>query len=102
MEQRKGHLFKLSEWHDVLGYWHATDVSDIAGGSPLWWHIPRLLEMDMVDYVRMLIDEYNVPLDKITYFKDKNVLLFYWKNQGDMRRFKNMVNRIAREKNYLI
>ena len=93
-------LYKMTEWQDVIGYWHCNDVSNLAKGSGYWWHAPRMLGMRPVDYVEMVIKEFKP--DKVHYTVEGNVFNCYWKNQADMRKFKNWINKKAREKNYHI
>ena len=71
------HLLKYKEWEAPYG-WHAGDTSDLAHGSNTWWYPARMLDISPADYVVLLIKEFKVS--KIRYFKDKNVLIFYWKN----------------------
>lgn len=94
------HLLRLTEWQDVLGNWHAVDTSDLSNGSAYWWLVPRMLNMDLVKYTKMLIEKYEV--DKIYYSADKNVLSFFWKSQSKMRLYKNDMNAAARQANFFI
>lgn len=94
------HILKLNEWQDECGYWHAVDTSDLPNGSAHWWLVPRMLNIDLVEYAKMLVEKYEV--DKIYYSADKNVLGFSWKSQSKMRTYKNAINAAARKANFLI
>jgi hypothetical protein len=48
----------------------------------------------------MLLSDFNVT--KISYNLERDVLLFSWKSQTDMRKFKNQTNALARKKNFMV
>ena len=58
-----------------------------------------MLQMDPAEYVKMLIEDYHA---EVTYFADKSVLLMSWKSQAECRKFKNWVNRRARETQFYV
>lgn len=92
------HILKFEEWHDTItDTWHCNDVHSWKSGG--WWLAPRMLRMELDDYVFMLANEYNA---KISYGKDKCILLCSWKNQEDCRKFKNFINRKARETQFYV
>lgn len=92
-------IYKMAEWQDtVSGTWHCNDVSH-GYKYAVWWVVPRLLDITPAKYIELLIKSYNAEVD---YSVEKNVLLIQWQKQADMRRFKNTINRIAREKNFYI
>ena len=92
-------LLKYTEWESITG-WHTGDVSDLPNGSNYWWHVPRMLNMDVVDYILMLKDKFHA-ID-FSYSKDKNVLLWQWKNYNDCHIFTRFVNLEARKRKYFI
>lgn len=92
-------LYKMEEWQDTCtGYWHCNDVSH-GIKSAAWWVVPRLLGISPAEYVKLLAETFHA---EVLYFSEKNVLLFKWRKQSDMRSFKNTINRIAREKQFYI
>lgn len=93
------HLYQMTEW-ESNGRWHCGDVSDLSHMSNAWWYPMRILELDIRDYVLLLKNEYNVV--NFHYNVDANVLLFTWQSQTDMRRFKNLINRTAKQKKFFI
>ena len=93
------HLLKLSEWESPTG-WHCNDVSDLARGSGYWWHIPRMLDISVTDYILLLKNQYHAT--DFHYNPDKNVLLWKWENYSDCHSFLLMVNKKAREKKFFI
>ena len=93
------HLLKMTEWQGVSS-WYAGDVSDLPNGSNYWWHIPRMLDMDVVDYILMLKNKFHAV--DFFYDRDKNVLLWHWENYKDCHSFVLYCNLIARKKQYYI
>ena len=92
-------IYKMTEWQDaVSGTWHCNDVSH-GSKYAVWWVVPRLLGITPAEYTKLLIETFHA---EVLYFSEKDVLLFKWRKQSDMRRFKNTINRIAREKNFYI
>jgi hypothetical protein len=95
------HVYKSEEWQSGSGiYWYCNDTSDLAGKAGLWWIPCRILNISPADYVSMLIDEFKV--DKISYNIETNTLYFCWKSQTAMRKYKNFINKKARETNFLV
>lgn len=92
-------ILKLTEWQDACtGNWHCNDVS-LGFTSAAWWNIPRMLGISPTEYAKMLTEEYNA---EVSYRPKNDVLLFHWRKQSDMRRFKNTINRIARERKFFV
>ena len=52
------------------------------------------------EYVNLLITKFKP--DNISYNQEKNVLIYSWKKQSDMRKFKNWLNAEARKKNFIV
>ena len=92
------HLYKATEWKGGCGNWYCSDVEDLGNWSGAWWIPARILEISLTDFVKMLINEFNVSY--IHYSEEYNFLHYHWKNQADMRRYKNMINAAARKKNF--
>lgn len=95
------HLFKMTEWESGAGdRWYCNDTSDLGNGSGLWYHPARMLNISPAEFVKMLVEKYQP--DNISYNFETNVLVYSWSSQTAMRKFKNQINKIAREKNYQI
>lgn len=93
------HIYHLEEW-ECNGKWYVGDVSALAANSNLWWYAPRLLSISPVDYVALLIKEYNVKY--IKYNARSNVLIFAFDSLKDCRIYKNYINKLARQNNFII
>ena len=92
------HILCYSEWCDPnSNTYHCNDVNVKGGG--VWWLVPRMLQMDPADYVKMVIEDYHA---EVTYFADKSVLLMSWKSQTECRKFKNFINKRARETQFYV
>lgn len=92
------HILKLSEWQSGTGKWHCGDVEDLAHDSGRWWYPCRLLGISPVEYILLLKDKYHA-----SNFSFRNdMLLFSWEKQQDMRKFKNDINKLAREKKFMV
>ena len=93
------HLYRVSEWQGGSGVWYCNDVEDLAGISSRWWTPARMLNMPLDEYVTMLIKEFKV--DNISYNPEANVLVFSWKSRESCRKYKNWINKKARECNFM-
>ena len=93
------HLYRASEWQGGSGVWYCNDVEDLAGISSRWWTPARMLNMPLDKYVTMLVEEFKV--DSISYDPKANVLVFYWKSREACRKYKNWINKKARECNFM-
>lgn len=93
-------IFKLVEFQGNSGMWYCSDPSNFAGGSGNWWNAARAWNLSPAAFIEMLIKDFHP--DNISYSLDKNVLVYSWKSQVDMRAYKNATNRQARLHNYII
>lgn len=95
-----GKIYKATEWQSPSGRWHCNDVQDLAGGSGSWWIPCRILGIAPEEYVKLLKERFNAS--NISYKIETNILLFSWENQEDMRKYKNFINKKAKEVNAII
>ena len=93
------HLYRASEWQGGSGVWYCNDVEDLAGISSRWWTPARMLNMPLDKYVTMLIKEFKV--DNISYNPEANVLVFSWKSREACCKYKNWINKKARDCNFM-
>ena len=93
------HLLRMTEWQGGSGVWYCNDVEDLAGISSRWWTPARMLNMPLDEYVIMLVKEFKV--DRISYNPEANVLHFSWKSREACRKYKNWINKKARECNFM-
>ena len=94
------HILKVSNWETASGF-VVADTNDLGHDSAVWWHIPRMLNMSLVDYIKMLKDEYQVVDFK--YIPASNhLLLFFFPTQAAAHKFELFVNREAKKRKYFI
>lgn len=93
-------VLKYTEWQSGTGQWTCGDVSDLANLSNAWWHPARALGITPAAYVKMVIEKFKP--DRISYSPDCSVVGFYWDKIEQERKYKNYINKIAREKHYLV
>lgn len=93
------HILKLDVWENC-DKWLCGDTSALAAGSNTWWYIPYLLGLTPVDYVQMLISDFHA-ID-LRYEVKYDVLIYYFRTYADVCKFKNFINKKAREKNFYI
>ena len=94
------HILKYTEWQSPTGKWYANDVSDLSSGSGFWWHVPRMLNIELTDYILFLKNNFNV-----TYFHytlEHNVLIWNWDNYIDCHNFVLYVNKEAKKRQFFV
>ena len=94
------HLLKFTEWQSITGKWHTGDVSSLGDKSNAWWHVPRMLDIPLTDYILLLRDKFNAY--NFEYFSSSDLLLWDWKSYEDCHKFTLFVNREARKRNFLV
>ena len=94
------HLYKETEWQTATGRWMCNDTTDLSANGGKWWVPARMLQISLVDYVKLLIEKFQV--DYIRYIQDADVLIFWWKSQAAMRKYKNWINAEARKRNFYV
>ena len=99
------HLLRYEEW-EINGRWYCNDTKELNcknSVASLWYTPARMLNMELVDYVKMLIEKFEV--DHISYsgtqYHDAGVLVYSWNSQAKMRKFKNWINAEARKRNFI-
>lgn len=92
-------LYKLSEWQSVTGKWNCGCVDDLGNNSGHWVYPARVLGLAPAQYIEWAID-FCHPI--IHYNAEKCLVFFSWNNQADMRKFKNYINKVSRQKNFQI
>ena len=94
------HLYVASEWQGASGRWYVNDITNSTSVACKWWTPVRLLNMTPVEYVLMLKN--NFKASNFKYTKGKNVLIFSFETQADARKYKNFINKKAREKQFIL
>ena len=87
-------VYKIEIWQAGSKKWYCADIKHMTK----WWVIPKMLGITLEEYIKMLLDKYQV--DNIMYSEKTDVLIFSWDKERFARMFKNDVNRIARNKHF--
>jgi hypothetical protein len=82
---------KFSEWQGGSGRWYAADTATFSK----WWVPARLLGYSLIDYIKLLKEEYNAT--EFAYCLETDCLVFSWDNQKDCHRFLLWVNKMLRK-----
>ena len=93
-------LYQLSEWQGSSGLWYCEHTSSYPKGVTKWLIPSRMLGIPADEFIKLLIAKYQP--DVINHNEDCSYVGWAWKSQAKMRKFKNEINKIAREKNYQI
>lgn len=93
------HILKMSSWQ-ICDKWYVADIENVGGGSGTWWYVPNALGISFEDYIYLLKDEFHATF--LRYRAKENVLIFAFKEYIDANRFKNYVNKKARENHFMI
>ena len=85
-------------------YYHSFCTDNLGEKYPKWIVPCRVLGISPAEWIKLLITEYNAivtynPGDGGYY---KETILFKWAEQKDERKYRNMLNKVAREKNFQI
>lgn len=92
------HVYKVEEW-EHNGRWYCGDVSALAADSNDWYYAPQLLDLSPTEYVKLLVSKFGAS--QIRYRAAANVLIFSFSSLADCRKYKNYINKIAREKKFV-
>ena len=93
------HIYKAEEWQSPTGKWLCGDVSAPAACSNYCWYPAAIMNLSPVEYVKVLINKYHA-ID-LHYSAKHDVLVFYFSTLADCRKYKNDINKLARQKNFI-
>ena len=93
-------LYRLEEWQNTSGYWYCEHTSTHPPGIQKWILPARLLGMTADVFLQWLIDNYKP--DYFFHSKSCDFVGWGWKDQTMMRKYKNFINKKAREINFTI
>lgn len=91
-------VLKIDEWKSASGNWYVADVKTWTG----WRECADVLGADTLeDYIDILTNKYKATVDGVIGTKN---LLFSWPSTDykNAHQFKLDVNRIARQKKYMV
>lgn len=94
------HLYKTTEWEDASGNWLVNDVTSMTSIAMKWWIPMRMLNLTPEGYLRLLVDKFHI--NYAHYTAEANVLVFTFASQDAARKYKNWINKKARECNFIL
>lgn len=94
-------LYKATDFTTIDGQTRVL-CEDLIGTSRNWIEPARILGIQPTEFIMKLKNEFNANLNP--YKTDGKVAFigYSWDNLAEARRFKNYINKIARETNYQI
>lgn len=92
-------IYKSTEWETPNG-WHCNCVDNLKENSATWYYPARILGISPAQFVEMLIKDFKP--DRFYFDSDTCFCCWSWKKQSDMRKYKNWINKKAREVNFQI
>lgn len=92
-------LYTMDEW-EICGKWYCGNISDLGNFSGFWAYPARMLDLTPAQYLKKVIEEFKP--DNIFYSDDFSFVGWSWNKQSDMRKFKNWINKTARDKFFCI
>lgn len=94
-------LFHLDEWQSTgTKIWYCEHTSSHPKNVDKWVLPARLLGISADEFLKWLINNYQP--DHIFHNEDCSFVGWGWSSQAKMRLYKNYINKVAREKNFLI
>ena len=96
------HILKLEEWQGASGSWYCGAIKEIGKIGNLWYTIPRALNLSLTDYIERLIKQFKP--DRISFHDSEQggVLVYSWKSQTAMRKYKNFINAELRKAQFYV
>ena len=92
-------LYVAKEWESESG-WHCACTDDLAHNSAAWYMPARVLGISPAEFLILLLNEYKP--DDFYFNSEKCFCCWTWKSQAAERKYKNMLNSVARKKNFQI
>ena len=95
------HVLKLTEYQSPgSGAWHALDCTNVGQCSDAWYFLPRMLNISVTDYIKMLVSKYHAS--GLDFSPSKGTLFFSFEKHEDCHRFVLDMNREARNRKFYI
>ena len=84
----------MQEFQSTSKRWHSCSAQ-ISGQVGKWYYIPRKMGIDLIDWIKILKDEYNAV--DIKYCIETDCLIYSFTIYADCHKFTLWVNREARK-----
>lgn len=93
-------LYVAEEWQSGSGAYYVSNLNDLGNNSGYWGHLLKIFQVDVDNLVKLLVNEFKVTY--IEYCIETDVLIYHWDTLTAARKFKNALNKAARERKYFI
>ena len=93
-------IWQATEWQGSSGSWYCNCLDNLAGGYGAWFMPARILDITPAEFLTLLITEFkpdNISISEVGCF-----VTYSWKSQSAMRKWKNWINKQARERKFEI
>ncbi len=94
-------LYKATEFQGASGRFH-IQCDDLVGTGRNWVEPARILGLQPTELIVKLKSEYGATITPYRKDNKVNFIGYSWDNLSNARRFKNYINKVARETNYQI
>ena len=95
------HILRLEEF-EVHGVWHCAATAEIGKTGNRWYTLPFALKMTPYDFVKMLAETYKPDFLDLKSGPMGSVLVYGWKSQAAMRKYKNEMNAKLRKAQFMV
>lgn len=95
------HILRLEEF-ECAGRWYVAATADIGKIGNRWYTIPFALGFSAYDYVKLLIEKYKPDTVRLEEGPFGSVLIYSWKSQNAMRKWKNDINAKLRKAQFYV
>lgn len=93
-------IWQCAEWQGASGYWYCNCIDSLTTNASCWYAPARILGVSPADFIKLLIKEFEPDL--IHFNPDSCFFSYGWSDRTKMRKFKNWINKTAREKKFEI
>lgn len=93
-------IYYCEEWYSPSGIWYCEHTSSFPCNVQKWIVPAKILGITPAEFLKFLIEEFKP--DKFYHNEDCSFVSWGWSSQSQMRRYKNFINKKAREINFKI
>lgn len=95
------HILQFDELENN-GEWSIFAPKELGKIGNQWYTPARALNMELKDYVSLIITKFNPDNIKFSIVPKNGLLLFSWHSQAKMRLFKNWLNKEMRHMQFYV
>lgn len=95
------HILRLEEF-ECGGDWYCAATAELGKIGNKWFTLPFALKMSAYDFVKMLAEQYKPDSLLLKENSFGSTLIYSWKSQTAMRKWKNDINKKLRKAEFYI